>query len=508
MKLPEQPQFTQERFLQSLYDLIPRICKAFNRLADSGGSALLGFLQSGTGAVARTAQDKMRDVLHASDFGAVGDDSTDNAAFLQAWIDECEASGKRGYLGPGIYRITAVLTVPSGVYLSGENMNTTAIVAGACNAFQITGGFSGLRDIQVRSANAGFTVLDPRAYKGIYLDGGASDHRDGIYLQNIYMQGWEYCIDAHYTWSSLFDGIHTVNCEYGIRLHEQCVNNSIRDCKLVANSGVASLILSSDVTPGEGLMVSNCLMVSGDYGVHVKNHFLSVSFTNCIVDLIQDRGIYVQNTVIGLSFLGGWIYAANYGAYFSALGSLQDTNSQIQTLTITTAADSNGIFLGDKNKGVQIGGTIVCGASGANYAVNIDTYTGGDISFGPLHIVNAGTTLGIRVNGLGIYGLHNVTGVNGITYAQSPIASVASASTLVLPRPYNNSYLITGTTGITSVTATGWDGEIVALLFNNTLTVTDGSNLKLAGNFSATADDVLRLLCDGTNWYEVSRSNN
>jgi len=32
MKLPESPQFTQERFLQSLYDLVPNICKVVNKL--------------------------------------------------------------------------------------------------------------------------------------------------------------------------------------------------------------------------------------------------------------------------------------------------------------------------------------------------------------------------------------------------------------------------------------------------------------------------------------------
>jgi hypothetical protein len=467
------------------------------------------FTQEGTGAVERTREEKHQDFLDAADFGAVGDDSTDNAAFLQAWIDECEASGKRGYLGPGIYRTTVALEVPAEVYLSGQNMSTSAIVAGGCNAIRITGSFAGLRDIQIRSATADFLTLDPRSYAGIYIDGAAGDSRDGIALERIYMQGWEYCIDAHYTWSSLFDSIHTVNCEYGIRLHEQSVNNSIRDCKLVANSGVASLVLSHDVTAGEGLMVSNCLMASGDYGVHVKNFFLSVSFTNCILDLCGDRGIYVENSVIGLSFLGGWIYAANYGVYFSALGSPNDNSSQIQTLITTTDSNGVGVFLGDNNKGVQIGGTINCAAAGgANYAVNIDTYTGGSVSFGPLHIVNTATTLGVRFNGADIHGLNNITGVKTVTYVLSPIAGIPSAATVTLPRSSNNTYSITGTTGITSITATGWDGETVTLIFSDTLTVTDGSNLKLAGNFSATDDDVLVLVCDGTDWYEVSRSNN
>ena len=40
------------------------------------------------------------------------------------------------------------------------------------------------------------------------------------------------------------------------------------------------------------------------------------------------------------------------------------------------------------------------------------------------------------------------------------------------------------------------------------LTFTDGSNLKLAGNFVTTADDTITLAYDGTNWYEICRSVN
>lgn len=47
-------------------------------LAASGGSALVGFLQAGSGAVVRTAQSKMRDVVSLADFGAVGDGTTDD----------------------------------------------------------------------------------------------------------------------------------------------------------------------------------------------------------------------------------------------------------------------------------------------------------------------------------------------------------------------------------------------------------------------------------------------
>lgn len=67
--------------------------------------------------------------------------------------------------------------------------------------------------------------------------------------------------------------------------------------------------------------------------------------------------------------------------------------------------------------------------------------------------------------------------------------------------------LVTGTTGITDITA-GDPGDRLTLVFAGILTVTDGSNLKLAGDLTSSADDTLSLVCDGTNWYETARSAN
>jgi len=88
--------------------------------------------------------------------------------------------------------------------------------------------------------------------------------------------------------------------------------------------------------------------------------------------------------------------------------------------------------------------------------------------------------------------------------------TVAAAATLTVPKHYGEVVQVTGNTGITAITA-GQDriGDRLTLVFTGTPTVTDGSNLKLAGNFVATYDDSLTLIClDGTNWTETSRSTN
>lgn len=86
-------------------------------------------------------------------------------------------------------------------------------------------------------------------------------------------------------------------------------------------------------------------------------------------------------------------------------------------------------------------------------------------------------------------------------------AAVASAA--ALPLPTGNVFHVTGTTNVTSITSTNFaSGVCITLIFDGVLTVTDGSNLKLAGNFVTTADDTITLIYDGTNWYETARAVN
>ena len=97
-------------------------------------------------------------------------------------------------------------------------------------------------------------------------------------------------------------------------------------------------------------------------------------------------------------------------------------------------------------------------------------------------------------------------GVHG-TLSAPAATTVPSGATIAIPLGARTA-VISGTTTITSVTATGHSGAVVTLIFQAALTFTDGSNLKLNGNFVTTADDTITLACDGTNWYEVGRSAN
>lgn len=76
----------------------------------SDGSSLVGFLQAGTGATARAAQAKLRDLVSVKDFGAVGDGVTDDAGAVANWLTYIVANDKAGFVPAGIYLLGAKIT--------------------------------------------------------------------------------------------------------------------------------------------------------------------------------------------------------------------------------------------------------------------------------------------------------------------------------------------------------------------------------------------------------------
>ena len=108
---------------------------------------------------------------------------------------------------------------------------------------------------------------------------------------------------------------------------------------------------------------------------------------------------------------------------------------------------------------------------------------------------------------------NNYFGTGTVNYSSvsnsNALNTTASATALALREGNFKYYSVTGTTNITSIAeAANHRGKIIVLKFADVLTFTDGSNLKLNGNFVTTADDTITLYCDGVNFHELGRSAN
>ena len=93
--------------------------------SDRFSAAQISFLQAGLGAVVRTAQSKLRDVVSVKDFGAVGDGVTDDtAAFTDALA--VNASFLEVYIPEGTYRLASPIIINrQNLTLTGANRSST-----------------------------------------------------------------------------------------------------------------------------------------------------------------------------------------------------------------------------------------------------------------------------------------------------------------------------------------------------------------------------------------------
>jgi hypothetical protein len=103
--------------------------------------------------------------LCVKDFGAKGDNATDDAAAFQAALDAAAVKGQKVFIPAGNYRILQTLNVAAGVTILGEGVGNNPLSTpsngsalwfrGTGAALRFTGHTSGMQDVLVYDANQG-----------------------------------------------------------------------------------------------------------------------------------------------------------------------------------------------------------------------------------------------------------------------------------------------------------------------------------------------------------------
>jgi fibronectin-binding autotransporter adhesin len=180
---------------------------------------------------------------------------------------------------------------------------------------------------------------------------------------------------------------------------------------------------------------------------------------------------------------------ADVGGSLTVTGASQLTGNVTAsgTLAVTGASTLTGTVTASND--VSIGGTL--SASGAASLSTLST--SGAASLGSLAITNAGTVGSFWNVSAGSTVACSDGGVITMTATYQPL----SATGTVTPA------LSTTATGVTT-------GTLLCLVNTsaNTINLADSGTARLAGAWAAGQDDAMWLVFDGTNWVEVSRSDN
>jgi hypothetical protein len=333
------------------------------------GVATAGWTQDGAGAVSRTVDSKLKDVVSVKDFGAVGDGVADDTAAVQAMI----ASIGYVFFTPGDYKILTI-TIDAPIYF-GEGAAVTVPVG---NTLSITN-----------------RIESPRQwiFKG-----------DGSYSLDHDLNSGEDSRQIHASWFGAFPSL------------DQTVDMAPRIQKAVNSFGnLRESIIDFDIgnyRVGQQITLTRACWIRGSGSRRTVFSQLTDGFTTFVTGEVACRisGCNFEN--VGM---GGSVRASHYIEIAHDDCDLYDIKCGRAFRSIVVRANAcridNIIYVFDASAGAPaVGSSVIAVRGNDNRITNILGYTSADQA--PSYIVH----LGANVGSLGC-GNNLITNVTGITPA-------------------------------------------------------------------------------------------
>lgn len=497
-------------------------------LAASSGSSLVGFIQPGTGAGARTVQAKDRESVSAADF--TGFDATGVAdsttAIANAFAQLGAAGGSVTIPNGAKVLIDSNLTIPANCHLVGPhiivgspNNNASApygsvggaLMVNSTKTITIRGGAS-LRGLLLYRKGMTFPAADSSAFAGTAITLGGDD---AAVFQCMLLGFAQAITSSNCQRPRLYD--NNIDCTAGI-LIDNCADityvtrNHCWPFATIAALGAASTLQRSGAafkftTLGDWNKLTDNFCYGYARG-YLANNCNSMSFVGCSADstgsFAGQIGFMADGTSTDTRFVACQAAAQEVGFRIATTAGVHSRLIGCDSWACTNHGvliDSGDVYIsGGIQRNTGNGVTV----NNASSAVFVDEVRFSGIAGLPINVAvgNSSTYIGSN-NDFGDYAAGN--SVTNNTNKTAP--NLTGADPLNLPAR-GEFFVVTGNTGFGTLNG-GWAGRRVTLKFTGTPTISDGgSSMKLAGNFVATADDTLSLIHDGTAWFETARSAN
>ncbi len=375
-------------------------------------SANSTFLQSGTGAVQRTVDSKLKDVVSVKDFGAVGDGVADDTAAIQAAINA--GLRRRVYFPGGIYKVSSPITVPNsrslygdGMGFGGTNRRTDLLYTGTSGpCIQFTGFYTEIRDMQIRFGGGSG---DKASCSGLnYLDATRT------FVENVTILSFGKGIvnsKSPTTFTHLHRNVYIKDCVTGVDL--AYFNNAVFDaCFIESNGTNVKLDVFTNAAFVNGCVLeifgdgrleettsSKCFALSNGYGFTFRDSY-------CEIGTLASAGTQVQFlTAGGANGVKGLVVEGNYfnRSANNQLPMIEFLNDESSAVSI-----KHNYVLRGPSSGIDY---LACGATGFeqttfafdinNNAVKVVPTAGADILEKPIEFTPTILEAGAAISGIG-----------------------------------------------------------------------------------------------------------